>query len=429
MLLIVTIAILIVALVFDVPIAFALILAAAVGLYAMGGIGLVLSTFSIVPFSTVSSFVLVAIPLYIMMGHFSFVAGIGEKAYEVGYKLLGGLKGGLAMASVLACGVFAATTGSSVACAAAVGKFAIPEMQKKKYDSALACGAVAAGGTLGILIPPSIAMILYGSITGESVGKLLIAGIIPGIISIIFYWTTIGIWTKIDPNAAPRSPGISIYEKLRGLPRAWGIVVLMFVAVGTIYFGIATPTEASACGVFAALLFALPRIRRNVSSLYKGLLDTVQTTCMVFAVMVGASVYGSYLVQSGVAPALASWAVSLDVPRGVILAISLFIWLPLGLFLDGTSILLITLPIVYPVIKGLGYDLIWYGVLTVKVIEMDLLTPPVALNILVIKGIVPDVPLEKIIKGVIPFLIADLGFIILITWFPEIVLWLPNKMF
>jgi len=420
--------VLLVLLTLGVPIAFALILSALVGLVGLGGIGLAWSVMGTVTVTTASSYVLVAVPLYVFMGHLVLASGIGHKAYESIYKIMDWMRGSLAMASIGACAMFAATSGSSVATAAAIGQVAIPEMEKHKYDSALACGTVAAGGTLGILIPPSIAMVVYGWLTGESIGKLLIAGIIPGIISALAYMTTIFLWITVNPRAVSAPSRSTMRERVKALPGLWGVLCLFFIAVGTIYLGVATPTEAAAFGAFAAMLIAWRQLIGGKGLLLTALTETVKTTSMLFAIMMGAMLFGTLLTMSGVITLFSNWVIGLHVHRGVVLAFSLLIWLPLGLFLDSNSILLITLPIIYPVIKSLGYDGIWFGVIIVKVIEMDLLTPPVAMNVLVIKAVVPWVPLRRIVMGTIPFMISDISMIILFVYFPQIVLWLPSQM-
>jgi len=411
-----------------IPVAFALMLTGVLGLVVTGSLQQALIAIGLISYSSVASWLLTCVPLFILMGHLAFAGGLADKAYFVAYKWIGQLRAGLAMASAVACGFFAATTGSSVATAATVGKIAIPEMEKYGYDSGFSCGAVAAGGTLGILIPPSIILVVYGVIAGESIGKLLIAGFLPGILSIVSYSTVMWITARIHPHMAPPGPSVGWKERLGSLRMIWGVLILLFVVLGGIYFGIATPTEAAGLGALGALLLALPNIRRNRKLLTDALSETILTTSMIFAIIVGASLFTLLLVSAGV-PSTATRAIlALEAPPVVILILLLLIYIPLGMFLDGISILLITTPLMYPLLTALGYDGIWFGIIVVKMIEIGLMTPPLGINVFVIKGIAPHVPIESIFVNIIRFVVADIVVVAILIIFPQIVLILPQAM-
>jgi len=422
-------AVLLILLAAGLPIAFSLMLVGLGGLAILEGLKVATHGLAIMAYDSVVNFLWTCVPLFILMGHFAFAGGLAEKAYAVGYKWVGQFRGGLAMASTIACGFFAAATGSSVATAATMGKIAISEMERYGYDSGYACGAVAAGGTLGILIPPSIPLVIYGIVTEESIGKLLMAGFLPGILTVLSYSATIWITAKIKPRLAPVSFSPSPWkERLLSLPKLYGVAILIIVVMGGIYFGIATPTEAAALGALAALLLAIRKIKRDSGLAREAAYETVLSTSMVYFIMVGASLFTLFLVSAGLPAFLTDKIVALPAPRLVILTLLLLFYIPLGMFLDPISILLITIPLAYPVITGLGFNGIWFGVIVVKMIEIGLMTPPVGINVFVIKGIAPHVPIDRIFWSILPFVVADLVVVAILTAFPEIVLLLPEAM-
>jgi len=379
------------------------------------------------PFSFIASFSLVAVPLFLMMGYVAFHAGFTKDIYHTTRMWLAGLKGGLAMASVAGCAMFAAVSGSSLATAAAMGKLAVPEMLRYKYDKGLATGVVAASGTLGSLIPPSILMILYGIFTEQSIGKLLMAGFIPGVLSALIYMLMIWVRVAINPEIAP-SPGKTTWpEKIHSLKGTWSIIILFVLIMGGIYSGFVTPTEAAAVGAIGAwvLGFLSKRLDRQKSK--NAIVETITQISSIFAVVLGAKIFVGFIAITGVAAYLADWALTLDLPPiGILLALSL-IYIVLGTFMDPLGIMLLTLPVVVPVVESLGYDLIWFGVIMVKFLEIGLITPPVGLNVYVLKGVVGDkVKLETIFKGILWFLAMDVVTLFILIAFPEISLWLPS---
>ena len=332
------------------------------------------------------------------------------------------------MASVAGCAMFAAVSGSSLATAAAMGKLAVPEMLRYKYDKGLATGVVAASGTLGSLIPPSILMILYGIFTEQSIGKLLIAGFIPGVMSAAIYMVMIWVRAKISPDLAPPPGAVSWRERFVSIRGTWSIIVLFFIVMGGIYFGVVTPTEAAAMGAAGAWLLAFMARRVNKSNARSSIVETLLQTSSIFAVVLGAKIFVGFIAITGIAGYLAEWALALDLPPiGVLLALSL-VYIVLGTFMDPLGIMLLTLPVVTPVVEALGYDLIWFGVIMIKFLEIGLITPPVGLNVYILKGVVGDaVPLETIFKGILWFLVMDMFTLALLIIFPEISLWLPNS--
>ncbi len=372
-------------------------------------------------YNTVSNFVLISVPLFILMGHLSLTAGLAQKAYSAGFKIVGGLPGGLGMASSLGCGLFAAATGSSAATAATLGKVAVPEMEKYGYNSGFACAAVAGGGSIGILIPPSIVLIIYGMITDLSIGKLLIAGIIPGILTILANMLVNLISATLDPKLAPRGDKTDIETKIKSLNGLWGFIFLIFMVLGGIYAGIATPTEAAAIGALGAFVLALPSIMKEPKKLIDALVETSVTTSMIFIIIVGASIFTMFLSLANIPNSLTDSVINLELDRMYILILVLLLYIPLGMFLGPIEIMLITLPIVYPVLIDLGFDGIWIGILLVKMMEIGYVTPPLGFNVFVIHGMNPHVPLSEIFKQSTRFIAADIFIVILLILFPFLV--------
>ncbi len=387
-----------------------------------------LSLFGMVPYSTASFYSFSIIPLFVLMGQFAFYSGMSQDIYKAVYKWFGHLPGGLGMATILGCAGFAAISGSSLATAATMGSVALPEMRKYKYDDGLATGSIAAGGTLGILIPPSIGFVIYGILTEESVGRLLLAGILPGLLLSAFFILTIYVISKRNPRMAPASPRSSYKERLGSLSGTWGILLLFLIVMGGIYSGVFTPIEAAGIGAFGALLIGLMRRRLNFALILKSLQDTLRTTGMIFLILIGAEIFTLFLGVSKLPMYLADVIGSIELPPYLILAVILFFYIILGCVLDGIAMIILTIPIIFPVITALHFDPIWFGVLMVIVLEMGLITPPVGLNVFVIGGVAKDVPLAVIFKGVLPFLAASVIALIVIMIFPDIALLIPTKM-
>jgi C4-dicarboxylate transporter DctM subunit len=405
----------------------------AMGLVGFGGFayligfGPALGVLKTVPYTTFSQYDLSVIPLFVLMGAFAFSSGLSEDLYKTVYKWLGHMRGGLSMATVAACAFFAAISGSSLATAATLGSVALPEMKKYKYDDALATGSIAAGGTIGILIPPSVILIIYGIITQQSIGRLFLAGFIPGILEAVFYMITISILTWINPSLGPRGPKTSFLEKIGAIKGTWEVLILFVVVIGGIYFGLFTPTEAAGVGAFGAFFSTILRKKLTWQNFKESLVDTIKTTGMIFMIITGAMFLGYFLSVARLPSELANFVSGIPVNRYVILALILFVFLLLGCVMDSMAIVLLTVPIFYPVILKLGFDPIWFGVLVVRLTEIGLITPPVGLNVYIIKGI-SNVPIGTIFRGIVPFLIADLCEVALLIAVPQLSLFLPSLM-
>jgi len=414
------------------PIAFAMAIAGSLGIVFFGGKATVLYTLGTYPVSRCATFALTVIPLFIFMGNLASAAGIATDAFDMATKWLGRLKGGLAMVTIGACGIFAATTGSSTAEAAAMGKIAIPEMRKRGYDLRLAAGSVACAGTLGMLIPPSISLVIYGVVAAESIGKLFIGGLLPGILSVIIYMAMVYVRVSANPNLAPKTDRASWKERMRSLTKGWGILLLFLTVIGGLYTGLATPSQIGALGCFVALglvLLAIWRGRSSWAILKNSLIDTGELCAMIFAFVIGAGLYSLFITMTGVVPWLVEFASGLPIPRQALLIIILFFYLPLGMFFDPLAMILVTVPIVHPIIvQGLGYDSVWFGIILVKMIEISVITPPMGLNLYVIKGLFSDISLEDVVFGSLWFLVMDMVTIAILIAFPSIVTWLPSKM-
>ncbi|MFH1487610.1 MAG: TRAP transporter large permease [Pseudomonadota bacterium] len=424
---IVGIGILLIILFSRIPIGFGMALVGFLGFACLNGWVPALGLLKQVPFEMFAQYNLTVVPLFILMGAFAMTAGLSEDLYRLVNKWLGHLRGGLAMATVGACAFFAAISGSSVATAATMATVALPEMKKYRYDSALATGTIAAGGSLGILIPPSVILILYGIIAEQSIGKLFLAGFFPGILEAVFYMFTIALLVKINPRLGPRGDKTSFRDKAAALFKVWEVLLLFVCVIGGIYLGIFTPTEAAGVGAFGAFFFALIRKRLTWRNFSHSLVDTTKNTGMIFIILMGAMILGYFLAITRLPFEMAGFVAELPVNRYVILVLVLLVLAMLGCVMDSMAIVLLTVPIFFPVIVHLDFDPIWFGILVVRVTEMGLITPPVGLNIYIIKGI-SNVPMGTIFRGVVPFIIADILHIALLMVFPQISLYLPSMM-
>ena len=381
-----------------------------------------------VPFSTVASYDLCVLPLFLLMGSLAFYSGMSEGLYKSAYKWIGGIPGGLAVATVIACSGFAAVSGSTLATAATMGMIALPEMKKYRYDSALATGVVASGGSLGILIPPSSILIIYGIITEQSIGKLFMAGVFPGILLALLFILCVAVLVMLNKSLGPAGSKTAFSEKLASLRDCWGVLVLFIVIMGGLYLGLFTPTEAAGVGAFGAFLFAVFKGRLTKKNLIASVMETMLSTAMIFVIVIGAMIFGYFLAISRIPFQLASFVGSLQVPPTIILMCILLAYLLLGCIMDTLAMVILTVPIFYPVILKLGYDPIWFGVVMVLVSEMGVITPPVGMNVYVIHGIARDVPLFTMFRGILPFLCMMIFCLILVVMFPQIALFLPSLM-
>ena len=412
----------------NVHIGIAMAIVGFLGLTYLGGLNTGLSIMGISPITAAASYNMSVIPLFVLMGTFVVESKLGGEIYDAIHKWVGHLPGGLAIATAGACALFAAVSGSSAATAASMGTVSLPEMKRYKYDDALATGCVAASGTLGILIPPSMTFVIYGMLTGESIGKLLIAGIVPGILLAVMFMFTIYIMARINPGLGPGGPKATFRERFTSLKAVWGIVALFVLVIGGIYFGIFTPTEAAGIGAFGAFLFAIGRRRLSPRQFWLAIIDAVRTTAMIMIIVIGATIFGYFLAMSRLPAEMADFVIRSELPPYVVLGGVVLVFIILGCFIEALAMLILVLPIVFPLIVNSGFDPIWFGVIAVIVTQIALITPPVGVNIFVIKGIAKDVPMYTIFRGVTPFLIVMVIFVVILTIFPQIVNFLPNIM-
>jgi C4-dicarboxylate transporter DctM subunit len=418
--------VLIVLLAITVPIGVAMMLCGVGGLAMIIGLVPSLSLFGTTVMQSVVTYDLSIIPLFILMGALASRSGLSQELYDAFNAWLGGFRGGLALATVGACGAFAAICGSSVATAATMSKVALPEMKKYRYSDSMATGSVAAGGIIGILIPPSVILVLYGLLTESSIGDLFIAGFLPGILTILVFMIVISIVTRLNPESGPAGEKSTWKQKLNATLKTWAITALFATVIGGIYFGVFTPTEAAGVGAFGALFIAFSRKRLNREMMKETLLETGQTSAMIFTILIGAITLNNLVIFSGLANALADFVSGLDMSPATVMLIILLMYLIMGCFLDALAMILLTVPIFYPIVLDLGYDPIWFGIIVVMVVELGLITPPIGMNVFVIKGMVQSVPLVSIYKGVLPFVIGQMVLIIAVFLIPEIALWLPE---
>jgi len=410
------------------PIAFVMTLIGWLGYIYLGSVDGGLHILGISFYAGGTSYTLSVIPLFVLMGQFASHAGLSREIYFAVQRWIGHKRGGLAMATVGACAGFAAISGSSVATAATMGTVALPEMKKYGYGTSLATGTVAAGGTLGILIPPSATFVFYAILTEQSVGKLFIAGILPGILLALLFMLAINIQVRLDPQIAPRSEAAALRERISALKGVWGMLALFVLVMGGIYIGVFTPTEAAGIGAFGAFVFSIYKRNMTWKHFMDSLRMTGQNTGMIFIIVIGAYVFGYFLAVTRIPFELADYMSGLKLSPYIILAGVILIYTILGMFLDGWAIMVLTIPIIHPMMVDLGFDPIWFGVMVVIMLEMALITPPVGVNVFVIKGVSRDVPMYTIFRGIWPFWVAMLISLIILTVFPEIALFLPNTM-
>lgn len=410
-------------------IAFALAFVGIAGYFVLNGEKSTLGLIATVPYRTMASFLFTTIPLYLFMGEVLASSGLSGELFTATRKWVGRIPGGLAQATIAACCVFAALCGSSGATAAAVGKMAVPEMLKSGYDKKLSTGSVITGGTLGILIPPSVPFIVYGLLTETSVGRLYMAGVVPGIMLAVMYMIFIFIWASLSPRIAPLPPRTSWKEKFVSLKGVIGPGVIILVVLGAIYAGVTTATEAAAIGASGALIVAGIYRRLSWQLVWGALLRSVKTTCMIYAIIMGAFIFGYAFIISGATQKLALFVVGLDVSRWVIMGFIAVFYLVLGTFLEAAAMTILTVPIIVPIVVAMGFDVVWFGVLMVIFSEAALITPPEGTNLFVVKGIAGEgVSIAEIFHGIVPFLGVMILGLILIIIFPQIALWLPSTM-
>ncbi len=411
------------------PIAFVMMFVGFLGIGYLTSFNAALPVVARTLYETASHYPYTVIPLFILMGGFASSAGLTRELYESFDKWFRRMPGGLGIATIAACAFFAALSGSSVAASAAIGTIAIPEMRRFNYDPRLAVGVVAAGGTLSFLIPPSLGFVVYGMLTEQSIGKLLISGIFPGIILSLAFILIIILEVKLNPSLAPATSGeISLKEKILALSGIWETIVVFFIVMGGIYLGFINPTEAGAFGAIALFIIVMLKGKLTLKSLTTSLLEATRISVFVLFLVAGANVFSYFLALSTIPMAVSNWMAGLQVSKYFILSIIILIYLFMGCFLDAISMMVLTMPVIFPVIRSLGFDPIWFGVICVIMMEAGLITPPVGLNVYTLSGVVRDVPMETIFRGALPFLLAMVLVVIIITIFPEIALFLPKMM-
>lgn len=410
----------------SVPIGFSMALVGLTGMSLIIGLSPSLSLFGTTIYENSATYNLSIIPLFVLMGSVASRCGLSKELYGAFYAWIGAFRGGLALATVGACGAFAAICGSSVATAATMSKVALPEMERHNYANSLATGSVAAGGIIGILIPPSVILVLYGVLTETSIGDLFIAGFLPGILTVVGFMLAISLVTRIWPHLGGAGERSTSKEKWLALSRTWAILLLFALVIGGIYFGVFTPTEAAGIGAVGAFIISGLRGRLNRDNTRGALLETVQTTAMIFMILIGALTLNNLMVFSGMAGELASFVSALNMSPMAVMAIILLIYLVMGCFLDALAMVLLTVPIFFPIVTSLGFDPVWFGIIVVMVVELGLITPPIGMNVFVIKGMAPNVKLSEIYVGVMPFVIAQLLLILAVFFIPDIALWLPE---
>ncbi|SLN49145.1 Sialic acid TRAP transporter permease protein SiaT [Aquimixticola soesokkakensis] len=415
--------------IFRTPVAFAMMIVGYFGLWILEGSRAASAVVLTESYSAVSNYSLIVVPMFILLGNISSAAGFSRGLYDAAFAWVGRFRGGLASASVLGCAVFSAVSGSSVATAVTIGKVALPEMKRLGYGDSLSTGAIAAGGTLGFLIPPSTGFVLYAILTEESVGRLFMAGILPGLLLMTLFISTIVLISYIDPKAGPRGDYVPLSQRFKVLGRAAPLLAIIALSIGGIYAGVFTPVEASAIGAGLVVLLAFGTRAINFAGFRGAVLETLKTSAMLYMVVIGANILNPFLAVTHIPETLGNALVGWGLGAYGTLLVIILAYVVLGMFLDGLSMLVVTIPIVFPVIQQLGFDPIWFGVVAVIVIEMGMITPPVGLNVFVVKGVAQDVPMATVFKGVLPFLLAMIVGLLLIIIFPPIATFIPDTMF
>ena len=414
------------------PVAIAMFMVGSFGFISLAGLQAFLGLLNTGPFGRVSGYTLSVLPLFLLMGQFAVRAGLGRSLFDSARAWVGNYRGGLAISTIFGCAAFGSICGSSVATAATMGSVAIPEMRRFGYSDGLITGTLAAGGTLGILIPPSLILVIYAVITEQSIGKLFLAALIPGIIATLGYSLTVGIYVRLKPSAAPLIQGVPIQKKVRSLVPVIPVATIFLLVIGGIYFGVFTPTEGAAIGAAATFLLACVLGKLDWSGFVTSVLETAQATAAIFLILIGAEIYNGFLALSGIPSELAGLFEDSGLAPMLILIGILLLYLILGCVMDSLAMILLTVPVFFPLVTGLDFGFsadeiaIWFGILTLIVVEVGLITPPLGLNVYVINSLAKDIPLASSFKGILPFLLSDIVRIGIILALPATCLWLPG---
>ena len=411
-----------------VPIGFSMLAVGFVGYGLMTNFTAAAGLLSLVPFDQVAVYSMSVIPLFCLMGDFGFRSGVVADAYTTADRWVGHHRGGLCMATNVACAAFAAMTGSSIAGSSIMTQVAWPEMKKRNYKASLGLGCIAAGGTLGIMIPPSTPMITYGIITNSSVGKLFLAGMLPGIIITVLFCLAVVVMTRIDNKAAPGGPKSGWKERFYSLKKVWMMLLLIVAVLGSIWGGLCTPTEAAAIGSFGTFVIALGRKNMSLKIIRECIRSSMKVTAMIFFLLIGASVFSNFITVTKAPVIIARWVANSNIAPALVIAIMCLVYVFLGCLMDTLSMILLTLPIFTPIVVALGYELVWFGILVVLMTMLGSITPPVGINCFVVGGMVDDATTGEVFRGVIPFIIALIIMAVLLVAFPGIALWLPSIM-
>ena len=418
---------LILLLVEGVPVGFSMAITGALGLYYKGGLVMVLGILQTSPLTTVSSYELITVPMFLLMAEFVVLSGIADDLFDMATIWVGRIPGGLGVATTIAGAGFGAISGSSTAAAATLSATSIPAMIKQGYEPKMTYGVVAISGTLAMLIPPSIAIVLYGIIANQSIGQMLIAGVIPGLLITLTIIATIVILVFMDKSRAPIGAKYTLKEKIASLKVTGPLLILILLVTGIIYLGVATPTEAAGLGAGGAFLLACRARKINMSSLRHALVRATRTSCMIMMIILGALIFGYFFTLTQATQDLVAWIASLHVNRYLILIMVLFMYMILGCLMDQVAILILTVPVVLPVMKALGFDPVWFGILIIIMAELGMVTPPVGLNVYVVARCT-NRPVDEIFRGVVPHVVAHIIAVIILVVFPWTVLWLPSAM-
>ncbi|WP_369856903.1 TRAP transporter large permease [Candidatus Thalassolituus haligoni] len=378
---------------------------------------------------TVQDYGLSVIPLFILMGNLVTRSGLSEELYAASNAFLGHRKGGLSMATVVACGGFSAICGSSLATSATMSKVAMPAMRKYGYADSLATASIAAGGTLGILIPPSVILVIYGLMTESSIRELFAAGLLPGLLGILLYLGAVRYVVWRDPAAGPAGEKLSWPERIQALKGVWGVLVLFTVVMGGIYLGVFTPTEAAGVGAGGAFIIALSRKRLTLGTLFLTLAETARTSAMLFAVVIGALIFSDFVNRAGLPDMLLQFVAALDISPLAVILVILAVYIVLGMVFESLSMILLTVPVFYPLVASMGFDLVWFGIVVVIVTEISLITPPVGMNVFVLSAVIPDMRASTIFRGVTPFWCADIVRLLLVVFIAPIAMLLPKFLY
>src|SRR6187431_636575 len=411
-----------------VPVGMAMGLVGVSGFAYLNGGGPALKMVGQTSMRTVTDWNFAVVPLFLLMGSFATTSGMSRELFRAANAFVGHLRGGLGIATIAACGGFAAICGSSVATAATFSKVAYPEMRRFNYPQSFATGVIAAGGTLGIMIPPSTVFAVYGLITEQDVGKLFIAGILPGLLAVAMYMMTITLIGMARPGFLPEGQRTTWAERRAALRDVWATLLLFAFVIGGLYGGLFTATEAAGAGAGGAFLIGLARGRLSRADIMRSLLETTRTTAAVFTVLIGALLFGYFLTVTQTPQKVTELLTGLGIGKHGVLALIMLMYLVLGCLMDALAMIILTVPIVFPVIKELGFDPIWFGVIIVMTVELGLIHPPVGMNIFVIKSVIEDVRISTIFYGVMPFILTDILRLVILIVFPIIALWLPSRM-